>query len=418
MNEIIKYSGVVFTPEHIAEYMVNLIDKEVNGKILEPSCGHGVFIKYLIKKFDNNMIYGNDISTDYINYCKDNYKNINFTNLDYIEYNIQYKYSIIIGNPPYIRIQNIDKNILTKIKTQYPEFITGNTDIYVYFILKSLDLLNDNGKLIFIIPNAFLTNKSYIKIRRYLIENKLLEHIIQLGHKKIFDKISCYCCIIILNKCWNKEEYKYQNGLNSKIDILKYKEFDYTNINTFCKIQNGVATLCDSIFIFDIHSQDTLYYTILKDNNYFKIEKNICKNIFKVSKNKHYKIIYPYDNNKKILDIDFIQNKFPECYKYLEYYKEKLVNRDTKCWYAYGRSQSLSILKGKKIFLPLIIKDISNSFIETETELFYSGLLIEPIGNIDIKNILIKNAENIYKNSSYKNSGYYSLTKQSFKSLI
>ena len=93
-----KY-GQYFTPNEIAEFMVSLSNASASSKVLEPSCGEGVFIDILKKKGYNNICaYEIDKSLgkkfDFIKYES------------FVSAVIKDKYDLIIGNPPYIRMKN------------------------------------------------------------------------------------------------------------------------------------------------------------------------------------------------------------------------------------------------------------------------------------------------------------------------
>ena len=61
--------------------------------------------------------------------------------------------------------------------------ISGYTNQYILFLLKSIYQLNDNGRLAYIIPNEFLNCGYGYKVKKYLIENKLLYAIINFDSK-------------------------------------------------------------------------------------------------------------------------------------------------------------------------------------------------------------------------------------------
>jgi type I restriction-modification system DNA methylase subunit len=67
-------------------------------------------------------------------------------------------FDVVIGNPPYIRIQALKEWAPREVefyKRKYISASKGNYDIYVIFVEKGLNLLNDNGRLVFILPSKF-----------------------------------------------------------------------------------------------------------------------------------------------------------------------------------------------------------------------------------------------------------------------
>ena len=183
MNDEIKKRGVVFTPFPIVKFMTSYINNSKVQKILEPSCGLGYIINNINKKHD---ITGIDINKEYISHCTTNLKHVKCILKNFIDYKTNDRYDYIIGNPPYIKIQNIDNIDLIKMRKEYPEFINGNTNIYIYFIIKCFNLLNENGKLIFIVPNTWIYSKSFKYFKDFIFKNKYLELLIDFKYKQIF----------------------------------------------------------------------------------------------------------------------------------------------------------------------------------------------------------------------------------------
>lgn len=407
----IKEFGVIFTPTPICEFMCSFIPNK-KLSIFEPSCGEGAFLE-VVSKNKNYKIEANDINNNFISKCKEKYKNITYYNNDFIGFKSNKKFDIIIGNPPYIRIQNLSENNRNIIKTEFDN-LTGNIDIFLYFIMKSISLLNDTGKLIFIIPNSFLYNKSCSKIKNYFIENKLLEYVIDFKEKKIFQGISTYTCIIVINKSNKNDFYYYSNDTSGNYTKVMYTTQIITNsLLDYINIKNGLATLCDPIFIIKEYTEDDNYVYTCD----FKLEKSILKKVFKVSKNCVYYIIYPYLNGKILDNLD----NYPECYKYLLKNKQLLDNRDKgkkvyEKWYAYGRKQGLNLINENRLFISSLVKDIKNSLIIKDIPLFYSGLYIESdiISINDLIKLLIKYEKNITFKCNVKSGGWFAINKSSF----
>lgn len=414
----IKENGVVFTPPDIVKYMTQFIDNSVSKNILEPSSGTGNFIEQLHHKHKITCI---DINKEYIAECSRKFDNINCKVQNFIDFTTTDKFDYIIGNPPYVKIQNINNQDLEKMKQQYPEIIKGNTNLYIYFIIKCLDMLKDNGKLIFIVPNTWLYSKSFISFKNYIIQNRFLEQLIDFKDKQIFKNVSTYTCIIILSK-QHKEYYLYANNI-LKDTMKRYYQTEYTSKKTLLKMMRpriGIMTLKDDVFIIKNFKIKNKMVYFKKNNKEYCIERKACKNILKVSKNQKYLIIYPYDNNTTI--IDNLQDVYPRAYDYLLKYKEELKKRDRgnkeyKHWYCYGRTQALKCKKGQRLFISTIVKNIKDFLIEDDVELYYSGLCIEPKNGVNINTIkkyLIKKERQILQNSNNKSDKWYSLSVNSF----
>jgi len=116
-KEVKKNEGIYFTPNETIELIINLIKplfidyKSIN--ILENSCGSCEFIINLIKNFTNINIIGiekNKYIYNKIQHLSNDF--IKILNEDFIEYENDISYDLIIGNPPFCVIdkKNIHKN--------------------------------------------------------------------------------------------------------------------------------------------------------------------------------------------------------------------------------------------------------------------------------------------------------------------
>jgi len=98
-------------------------------------------------------------------------------------------FDIVIANPPYVRADN------PEIKKQREAIINSKTyhtlwekwDLYVSFIEKGFQLLNQNGILEFIIPDAYMASKYAIKSHNYFLENAIINRINFINDIKVFD---------------------------------------------------------------------------------------------------------------------------------------------------------------------------------------------------------------------------------------
>ncbi|MEO0289976.1 MAG: TaqI-like C-terminal specificity domain-containing protein [candidate division WOR-3 bacterium] len=188
LKKVKKDYGIFFTPEHIVDFMVNLIDvSKYKDKedicILEPACGLAQFLIGIKKNnpilFKKAKLFGIEINQDIINYLKAlNIKdNIQIIKDDYLLWQSDILFDLIIGNPPYgipslsehypIKIDPATKE---KYKTQYETWY-GKYNVYGAFIEKSIKLLKPKGQLIFIVPATFMILDEFKKLRAFLSQN-------------------------------------------------------------------------------------------------------------------------------------------------------------------------------------------------------------------------------------------------------
>ncbi len=180
----------VFTPASVVDEMIKKIGYIENihdKKVLENSCGNGNFLveivenlikdaiknkkdKHYIKNALEKNIIAFELDKNRINECilrlnkvskKYNLDKINWNiiNEDFLKYKLDIEFDFIIGNPPYISYRNLKQENRTYIKKKFKSCEKGKPDYYYAFIEKSQNLLNKNGKLIYIVPNNFFKNE-------------------------------------------------------------------------------------------------------------------------------------------------------------------------------------------------------------------------------------------------------------------
>lgn len=286
-----KSLGVVFTPQNIAEYMSKILiynylikytskSEEIKNfichyttikdeilknkiinlfktiKILEPSIGEGALLieitKLIIKltniidKNDKTIkktivesLYGFEINNNLLNKAKKNILNIldiedaefHFINDDFLLLNINdkitQKFDIIIANPPYIKEKENKKLFIPFKKTKYYQ---GRMDIWYLFLQYSIDLLKDDGIIIYIIPNNWVTNKSAAKLRISIKEKTKILSIIDFNNYNVFTEAAIQTMILTLKKEKTKKE-KY---------LCLHKKYNDTDLQSFLKLKNFV----------------------------------------------------------------------------------------------------------------------------------------------------------------------------------
>lgn len=106
-------------------------------------------------------------------------------------------FDIVIGNPPYVRQEEI-KHLKNRLKARYDCF-TGTADLYVYFYERSVRLLKPAGVLSFITSNKWYRAKYGEKLRDWLNRHTRLRSIIDFGDEDVFTAIA-YPTIVIATR--------------------------------------------------------------------------------------------------------------------------------------------------------------------------------------------------------------------------
>jgi len=437
-----KILGQVFTPKWIVNEILDLIDyqgsKILDKYILEPSSGDGAFLNEIVKRYiescKNNHLQNNAIKerlekyifaveldeTEYkksianLNYLvlqfgineQVNWKIFNENTLDFYKNYIGF-FDYVVGNPPYIRIHNLDLTTREILKNEF-QFSKGTIDIYLSFYEMGFKLLKEDGYLGYITPNSFLHNSSYQSFRDYLKREKTLKTLIDFKANKIFKGFSTYTAITIFRKNNKSDFFEYKELINDKIELknkinfnsLSKLDWSFTDVENenflrnlekdknstvkdFFDVQYGFATLRDKIFIQKtIPFDDNLVYF-----NGSLIEKGLLKKVVKGSKYKgvvdeNEKIIFPYeliDNRYIPISEDKLKKQYPKTYQYFLKNRDELERRDLNketIWYEYGRSQGVQTIHQEKIVLSTLVNGKIDFFKVPKDVLMYSGIFI------------------------------------------
>ena len=438
-----KTLGQVFTPQWIISEILDLLaynnENILEKYILEPSSGDGAFLLEIVTRYIDACVVKNletseikqhlekyiyAVEIDEIEYQK-SVQNLNKLVKDKLgieedlNWNVYHQntlnfyrnytnfFDFIVGNPPYIRIHNLDANTRAILKQDFL-FSEGTIDIYLSFFEMGFKMLKNDGLLGYITPNSYLHNSSYSLFREYLKNEKLVSKLIDFKANKIFKGFSTYTAITVINRNNTDNSFEYKELINNKIEFintisfesLSKKDWSFTNsdnedflteierdknfaVKDFFDVQYGFATLRDKIFISKIvgYNDDLAYF------NGFLIEKKILKNVVKGSKfkgiiNENEKILFPYEltnGRYTVISEEKLINEFPNAYQYLLKNKEELESRDIDkkaVWYEFGRSQGVQSIHQEKIVLSTLVNGQIDFYRVSEEVLMYSGLFI------------------------------------------
>lgn len=438
-----KILGQVYTPIWIVKEILDEVgyfgETILSKYILEPACGDGAFLCEIVQRYIfeakklhiseekiakklEQHIYG--IEIDVIAYEKCLQKLSTLVKSELSE-NIEVKWNIfnentlfwfnkyvhffdfVVGNPPYIRIHNLDEQTRNFLKQKF-QFSQGTIDIYLSFFEIGFKVLNNRGKLGYITPNSFLHNTSYKNFRLFLKEERTLKTLVDFKHHKVFQGFSTYTAISIFDKVQKREKFDYKEFQNEKIIFLNSVKFNDLNekkwsfsdeenekflnslfsdknsaLKDFFDIQYGFATLRDKIFIGKIEEIDDKYCLF----NNFEIEKSILNKIVKGSKYKGNSeeiewILFPYVlQNGRYLPISEkeLKKNYLKTYQYLLFHKEELEKRDMDKgaqWYEFGRSQGVQSIHKEKIVLSTLVNGEINYYKLPKDIFVYSGIFI------------------------------------------
>lgn len=319
-------------------------------------------------------------------------------------------FDIVIGNPPYLRIQGIrnsNSDFVDYLVANYNS-ATGSFDLYVAFVERALQLISSNGIVNFIMPVKW-TNAAFGKgLRDVVSKQKAAKKIINFSEYQVFNA-STYTGLQ-----WFKpnsdclEYYELDRNLESNIELKSYLEnlskdtssivnTDKLNKDTwvlassevskllnklneqplrledvFEKIFQGIATSKDDVyFIYDCtETQSTITGESKQLNKRVTIEKGLVKPLLKgedvhrydnLSSNRY--VIFPYkleNGTANLYAEEELKLLFPNGYAYLKECETLLRGREKGrlkndiYWYRYIYPKNLTLFQSPKLVAPEI----------------------------------------------------------------
>ncbi|HJW02232.1 MAG TPA: class I SAM-dependent methyltransferase, partial [Azospira sp.] len=168
--------GQVFTPPEIVTRMLAL--RRRRGRVLEPACGDGAFLARLPEAVGIEVDGRQAPPQARV--------------MDFFAYPESERFDTIIGNPPYVRFQDIPGATRELLRLDH---FDGRSNLYLFFIEKCLRHLSPGGELIFITPRDFLKATSAVGVNRLLHAAGTITDFIDLGDARIFAGATPNCAI-------------------------------------------------------------------------------------------------------------------------------------------------------------------------------------------------------------------------------
>jgi type I restriction-modification system DNA methylase subunit len=380
-------------------------------------------------------------------------------------------FDAIVGNPPYIRIQVLQEWMplaADYFKRKYSTAETGNYDIYVVFVERGLSLLNDNGRLGFIIPQKFCQVQFGESLRADLSSGNHVKKIVSFTNNQVFDAAFVNTCILILSKAAMPSfEYveipKAEKSMSLSIALAFADESTLpsrmlTNAPWVLKpahvmrllekmaqngepledcttrIFQGLKTSADKIYVLEfIRETDSTYIArSIQLGREVELEKDLFHPLIKGTEMRRFVplpalriILFPYVEvgaSVRLMPESRLRSNYPKTYAYLKANETYLRNRENgrmnhAGWYGYGRTQALDVMPLPKLITPdlaprssFVVDDTGEIFILGGAAGGYGILPEEGINPLYLAGILNSRAISFFITSSGQQmeSGYYS----------
>ncbi len=291
-------------------------------------------------------------------------------------------FDVVIGNPPYIRVQDLQHNLIDYYKST---FVVAHKriDISILFIELGHKILSSKGYLSYITSNQFLKAEYGRGIREFLKGH--LEVNIDYSKVSVFDGLATYVSVFLITKekgnivnyyLINSTDETPNNFAQFNVNNLSAEPWDFNtdqtlktkifgNKKTLYDIANftyGVITGLDKAFLVpsdlavELELENEITKKFIRPQNYKKY------NVFSQT----YSLVYPYYPDNLIIPETALSSKFPNCFKFLSQFKTELENR----------KDSRTTIKEKGIEWFSIMRKVDIKEIDTQKIIFYDvGML-------------------------------------------
>jgi type I restriction-modification system DNA methylase subunit len=340
---------------------------------------------------------------------------------------------VVLGNPPYERIQ-----VLKKKSPAYVKYLdnagfraaTKNYDLAVIFIEKGVKLLKEMGEFGYIVTNKFIQADYGEGIRTYLSEREFIRELIDFGDQQVFDDATTYTVLTFLTSR-PTETFKYAlirrlertldqlmtvkssekldetsiTVLTQRTDTLSEKPWvflksreeeildkvrDYDTLSKIARIFVGLQTSADPVYVLNMRQdEESLVRVYSKSRNReYVLEKDLLRPMLMGRDIKRWLIdkfqamvLFPYkiQNGKAILlDKETLEQKYPKTWQYLLNNREDLGKRERGTfversdWYGYVYLKNMDKFDLPKI-MTQVLANRSAFAIDFEGKYYFPG---------------------------------------------
>lgn len=296
-----KLRGAYYTPLQLANAMVKLFAAENIDKVLEPSCGDGVFLdsmreQHLLEKV--SVLTAVELDIPEAKKVKNKFKsikNIKVVNDDFFSFynknSPNNRYDLVVGNPPYIRYQyltDLQRESLSAILKSHGMKANKLINAWVGFLVACTHLLNETGRIAFVVP-AEILQVAYAEDLRLFLSNQFSRITLITFEKLVFPEIEQEVIVFIGEKGGEEKGIRIieMNDL-SDFSTLEVHSNDYQKMQHIKEKWTKYFTTPEEIKVIqktknDVRSVPFSSFGTINigvttgHNDYFSIDEKTCK---------------------------------------------------------------------------------------------------------------------------------------------
>lgn len=381
--------GAIHTRPEVAEFVLDAVgwgesDALESFRLLEPSAGEGDFLLPAVERLISRVspddlaiedcICAVEVSRAALQICRDRIQTLLLGHSwspkaigtlldrwlwheDFLSVPMDSTFSHIVGNPPYIRLENLPKNLLKAYRARWRSLF-DRADLYVAFIEKSLELLRYDGRLGFICADRWMKNRYGGPLRDIVATGFHLEAYVDFtGCPAFFGEVDAYPAVTVIRRgkgnttrvafrpavsketliplakalasqrehpqvtilsgiCQKDQPWSFNE--NGGMPTIRKLEANFPTIEAAgCKVGIGVATGADAIFIgsdsaLDVEAARKLPLVTTKDIRHGRVEWG---GLF---------VLNPFEQDGRLVNLD----DYPRFRSYLERHRDLIEKRN------------------------------------------------------------------------------------------
>lgn len=311
-------------------------------------------------------------------------------------------FDYIVGNPPYIEVKNYNVSLPSMaryIKKKYNSCKKDKVDLAIPFIEKGISLLNNEGRMGYIVQKRFFKTEYGEALRKEVSENHQLLKIYDYVENDLFSGVTTYVAIIVCgDNTSGHVEFSDSRGNNYNIPQMNLggKPWNFDNLELLkmadrlakecgtlqdiCSVRVGIQVLWRDAYQIKVSCiKDGLIYGRTKLDNNVIIEEAACRALlcnekiwpFLQPKYSTY-VIFPYtissESTVKRISYSEFKSAYPKTGEYLDKHKETILanvqiqpdrvkglDRD-EYWHIYTRESHLGD-EARKVCVPMTSKE-------------------------------------------------------------
>ncbi len=279
--EHIKKNGVYFTPFNLAKFLISSLVFNKDLSIFDPAYGEGALLLAAEKKCREfgviPKVYGCDKAP--LNGFLNHIKQINLVKQNFLDYPFEKNFDLILMNPPYVRHHRISQSKKKRYQKIVEPFcrLKSTSDLWVYFLVKSVKHLEKGGRIGAILPRSFLQADYARNVRSWLSEHFRSIKVVSLA-TNYFENTQERVVLVWLENYGEKVnsiKVAFAKSIEDKINFLELQKsrwedrnvvfsekndtneimseyldkYGFTKFNNWANIKIGVVTGAEDFFI-------------------------------------------------------------------------------------------------------------------------------------------------------------------------